>query len=520
MIFINTQNGGLIMDLLLALLPALVMITLVILTRKVLISLGVGILLASLIYTGFDVVESVVYIWGSFWGIISDFEWYMPILGFVVIIGGITAVITLQGGVRAFAEWAISKVKNPMAAQFVTWVLGLVICIDDYFNALVIGEVSKPITDKYKVSRARLAYVIDSTSAPVVILMPISTWGAFIVGTLGDAFRDVSYTGHNGFTGFVSAIPYQLYPIAAIIAVFLVIKFSINIGPMKEFEQKAQEGDDISKLSAVKEVSTVEIQGTKATQWNLIVPILALVFVTFFRMWVDAGFVFGDMLSVDITIPLFNGGVIGFLVAVLFAVLDKDVKPKSIAIVSAKGIFAMFKSAAAILILAWMVSGAIQDLGAGDKIADVMEAANMTTTTLLPFILFLIAGGIAFATGTSWGTFAIVIPIAAAIASRIDVTMMIPMIAAVLGGAVFGDHSSPVSDTTVLSSTGAQSTLHAHFVSQLPYALITAGIAALGYLFFGILHIFLANWISLLLTYGLVGAGLFLFVFIYRKKNQ
>jgi tetracycline resistance efflux pump len=521
MIFVNTlKNGGLIMDLFLALLPALVMIALVIITRKVLLSLSIGILLASLLYTNFNVVESVVYIWESFWGIISDFEWYMPILGFVVIIGGITSVITLQGGVRAFAEWAISKVKNPKAAQLVTWVLGLVICIDDYFNALVIGEVSKPITDRYKVSRAKLAYIIDSTSAPVVILMPISTWGAFIVGTLGQSFNDIGYVGHTGFTGFLSAIVYQLYPIAAIITVFLVIKYNLNIGPMKNFEQKADEGDDISKLSAVKEVSTVAIEGKKATQWNLIVPILVLVFVTFFRMFIDAGFIFRDILTVDITIPLFNGGVAGFLTAVIFALLDRNVKPKSIAIVSLKGFFAMFKSAAAILILAWMVSGAIQSLEAGEKLADVIAASNLNATTLLPFILFLIAGGIAFATGTSWGTFAIVIPIAAAIANRIDITMIIPMIAAVLGGAVFGDHSSPVSDTTVLSATGAQSTLHAHFISQLPYALITAGIAALGYLFFGILHIFLPNWLSLIFSYGLVGVGIFLFVFIYKKTQD
>lgn len=507
------------MDLFLALLPALVMITLVIVTRKVLISLGVGILLASLLYTNFNVIDSAVYIWESFFGIISDFGWYMPILGFVVIIGGITSVITLQGGVKAFAEWAVSKVKNPVAAQMVTWVLGLIICIDDYFNALVIGEVSKPITDRYKVSRAKLAYIIDSTSAPVVVMMPVSTWGAYIIGLLGGLFATANYTGHNGLTGFVAAIPYQFYPIAAIIMVFLVIRKNINLGAMKDFEAKTAEGDDTSRLAAAKEVSTVQIEGTKATHWNLIIPIIVLVFVTIFVMWINAGFVFADIMGVDITIPLFMGGVSAFLLSVIFALFDRNVKIKSIAIVSGKGIFAMFKSAAAILVLAWMVSGAIQDLGTGDLIAEVISGSNLAAT-ILPLILFLVAGGIAFATGTSWGSFGILLPIAIPVALATDPSLIVAMIAAVLGGAVFGDHSSPVSDTTVLSATGAQSTLHAHFISQLPYALVTAGIAALGYLFFGIFHLFLPNWLSLIISYGVVGGAMFGFIYYHTKVKK
>ncbi len=507
------------MDLFLALLPALIMITLVIITRKVLISLGVGIFLASLIYAQFNIIDALAYIWGSFTGIVTDFEWYMPILGFVVIIGGITAVITLQGGVKAFAEWAVSKVKNPVAAQMVTWVLGLIICIDDYFNALVIGEVSKPITDRYSVSRAKLAYIIDSTSAPVVVLMPVSTWGAYIIGMLGGLFTTAGYTAHNGLTGFVSAIPFQFYPIAAIIMVLLVIRNNINLGAMKSFEASAAEGNDISKMASAKEVSTVAIEGKKATHWNLIIPIVVLVLVTIFVMWMNAGFVFADIMGVDITIPLFLGGVSAFVLAVIFALLDRNVKLKSIAIVSGKGIFAMFKSAAAILVLAWMVSGAIQDLGTGDMIADVISGSSLAAT-ILPLILFMVAGGIAFATGTSWGSFGILLPIAVPIALATDPTLMVAMIAAVLGGAVFGDHSSPVSDTTVLSATGAQSTLHAHFVTQLPYALVTAGIAAIGYLFFGVLGHFIPNIIALFIAYAVIGACIFFFVTWQKKKQQ
>lgn len=495
------------MDLFLALLPALVMITLVIITRKVLISLGVGVVLAALIYSSYNPIDAVVYIWESFFGIVTDIYWYLPILGFVVIIGGITAVITLSGGVKAFASWAVAKVKNPVAAQLLTWILGIIIMIDDYFNALVIGEVSKPITDQYGVSRAKLSYIIDSTSAPVVILMPISTWGAYIIGLIGGLFVDNGYTVRSGFAGFVSAIPFQFYPITALIMVFLVIKFGIKFGPMKTFEEEAEQGNDTSKLDAEEHVDVIE--GKKANQWTLIAPILLLVFMTFFMMLVSAGFEFGAIMDQEITIPLFVGGLSAFILAVVMALFDTNIKPKSILKVSGVGMFAMLKSAAAILVLAWMVSNAIQDLGTGDLIADVVANSNITAS-LLPLILFLIAGAMAFATGTSWGSFGILLPIAIPIAMSTDATFMPAIIAAVLGGAVFGDHSSPVSDTTVLSATGARSTLHAHFISQLPYALIAALIASLAYLAYGLTHVIFVGYIVIAIL-------LFVFVKFWKK---
>jgi len=499
------------MDLFMALLPALVMITLVILTRKVLISLGVGILLASLIYADWDIAGASTYVWESFSGIATSFDWYLPILGFVVIIGGITAVITLTGGVHAFASWAISRVKNPVAAQLVTWVLGIFICIDDYFNALVIGEVSKPITDEYNISRAKLAYIIDSTSAPVVILMPISTWGAYIIGSLGGFFDDYGYETHTGFSGFIAAIPYQFYAIVAIIMVFLIVKFKINLGAMKTFEVASANGDDVSKVQVAKEVSDVDIEGKKATQWTLIMPILVLLFTTFYAMYVSADFKVSAIMAQEITVPLFYGGVASFFMAMSFALADKDVKFKSLVIVSGKGMFAMLKSAVAILVLAWMVSTAIQDLETGDLIADYISGTDLSAS-ILPLLLFLIAGGMAFATGTSWGSFGILLPIAIPIAVATNPILMPVMVAAVLGGAVFGDHCSPISDTTVLSATGAQSTLHSHFISQLPYALITAGIASIGYLVYGLSEM-------LLLSYIVMAIALFVFVY-YKRDNK
>ncbi|MFU8793585.1 MAG: Na+/H+ antiporter NhaC family protein [Acholeplasmataceae bacterium] len=496
------------MQLFLALLPALIMIVLVITTRKVLISLGIGILIAAFIYADYNIIGAITYIAESFWGIATSFDWYLPILGFVVIIGGITAVITLSGGVQAFAKWSVSKVKNPVAAQLLTWILGLIICIDDYFNALVIGEVSKPITDQYQISRAKLAYIIDSTSAPVVILMPISTWGAYIIGLMGALFVEAGYVTHTGFSGFVSAIPYQFYPITAIVVVFLTIKYNIRLGDMKKYENSAEEGNDISKLEAIAEVAQAKIEGKKATQWTLIVPIVLLVFVTFFVMLLKANFQFSSIMDQEITVPLFLGGVVAFLTSLIFALSDRNIRPKSIFKVSAIGMGAMFKSAVAILVLAWMVSGAIQDLDTGNLIAELISGSQLSQS-LIPLVLFLIASGMAFSTGTSWGSFSILLPIAVPIAMATNPALMPVIIAAVLGGAVFGDHSSPVSDTTVLSATGAQSTLQAHFISQLPYALITAGFAAIGYLVYGLTGV-------LIISYVVIAILLLVFVKLYQ----
>jgi Na+/H+ antiporter NhaC len=289
--------------------------------------------------------------------------------------------------------------------------------------------------------------------------------------------------------------------------VFLVIKFGIKFGPMKTFEEEAEQGNDTSKLDAEEHVDVIE--GKKANQWTLIAPILLLVFMTFFMMLVSAGFEFGAIMDQEITIPLFVGGLSAFILAVVMALFDKNIKPKSILKVSGVGMFAMLKSAAAILVLAWMVSNAIQDLGTGDLIADVVANSNITAS-LLPLILFLIAGAMAFATGTSWGSFGILLPIAIPIAMSTDATFMPAIIAAVLGGAVFGDHSSPVSDTTVLSATGARSTLHAHFISQLPYALIAALIASLAYLAYGLTHVIFVGYIVIAIL-------LFVFVKFWKK---
>lgn len=337
--------------------------------------------------------------------------------------------------------------------------------------------------------------------------MPISTWGAYIIGILGGLFESEGYTVHGGFGGFVAAVPYQFYPITAIIMVFLIARFNINLGAMKEYEDKARDGDDISKMDT-EVVSEDEVKGTKATQWNLIVSILVLVLTTLFLMFMAAGFQPLAFMDQDITVPLFFGGVAGLATAIIFGLFDRDVPPKDLAIVSGKGIWGMVKSAVAILILAWMVAGSIQALGVGPMVADIISDSNIGVA-FLPLIMFIIAALIAFATGTSWGAFGILLPIAVPIAMATDPAYMAAIVASVLGGAVVGDHSSPVSDTTVLSATGARSKLHAHFISQLPYVMVASGIAALGYLMYGLTEI-------IFLSYIVLAIGLTVFVYLNK----
>lgn len=502
------------MDLLIALSPAIVMIALVIATRKVVVSLAVGSVLAAIIFTALEAgriapVDAVVYLWDALVAILTDFAWYMPILGFVVLIGGLTSLIAVIGGIRAFADWAVQKVKSPVAAKMLTWVLGLLIFIDDYFNALVIGEVSKPITDRYKVSRAKLAYIIDSTSAPVVILMPISTWGAYIIGILGGEFDSAGYDQTSAFGGFLSAIPYQFYPLSAVALVVLTILFSINMGPMKTFESKAASGDDISIMASDDLVEEDPHASQHATHWALIVPVILLVVTTVFLMFYAASFELGEFMNQDITIPLFFAGVMAFLAALGFALYARANVP-ALALASGKGMLEMIKSAVVILILAWIVSGAIGDLEVGTMIGEYVDAWNISAT-FMPLALFFIAGGVAFATGTSWGAFALLLPIAVPVAMATDPALMGAIVASVLGGAVFGDHSSPVSDTTVLSSTGARSSVHAHFVSQLPYAFTAALISGAGYLMFALSG-------SLALSYVVLIALLAGFVYVRKER--
>lgn len=499
------------MDLFISLIPALLMIVLVIITKKVIMSLSVGIIIGSLIAHNFNVIDSISYIGTTIYNIITDFEWHMPIVGFLLLLGIITTLLTITNSTKAFADFAVSKIKNKQAAQLVAWLLGIVIFIDDYFNALVIGEISKPITDRYNISRAKLSYIIDSTSAPVVILLPLSTWGAYIIGILTDVFKSENYVVTTGTGAYWRMIPMQFYAIVALIMVFIVIKFNINIGKMKIYEKKAEKGNDISCSKSAANISHVKPVTDKGSKWTLIIVILSLIILILGNMLHAANWDINQMLTVDITLPLFKSAVITTLIALIFAISTGEVSIKHLFKAAKTGIGSMLP-ASIILITAWTLVDVIGKLHTGDYLADWIVKSQLDPTLLIP-IMFIVGSFIAFITGTSWGTFLLLLPIAGKILIATDPSLMLPAMAAVISGAILGDHCSPISDTTVLSATGAQSTLDAHFTSQLPYALIAGLMSFMAFIVYGFTE-------NLLLSYAVIVIEFIIFIFVTKKISK
>lgn len=525
------MDANLIGNLLLSLTPAILMIVLVLLTRKVILSLGSGIVVGALIYNIKEAVlndnfnlfyiikDSSSQIFNSLIDIITSLDWYIPIILFVVLIGSITAVITVAGGTKALAEHARSKIKNEKQAQIMTWIYGLIIAIDDYFNTLVIGEISKPITDEHNVSRAKLAYIIDSTSAPVVILLPVSTWAAYVIGEIGKSLTDNGFTT-TGFSAFVKTIPLQFYPVTALLMVLLVALYKIDIGPMKKYEESAAKGEDISKQANVSDIAEFETKATEHKLRSILVPMIVLIAGTLITMLVFTLTNEGSYFDQNIALSLFVASIFSLISAIIIARKTPGVAKEDVEHAAVYGSWGMLKTAVLILIFAWCMGAILESLETGRYLGEFLEEVSFPTY-LIPALIFVIAGLMAFSTGTSWGTFAVVIPIGGAIAGGMDVSVVgngfvFSIMAAAIGGAVLGDHCSPISDTTVLSATGAGSTLDSHFSSQLPYAIIAGVIAIVAYIVFGITKI-------LLLSYLSIGILLVAFVFLgiyIRKKSE
>lgn len=511
-----------------SLLPPIVAILMVILTRRVLLSLGVGIVAAAFILAEFQIGSTLQIIFEAVKGIfISDGElntWNVYIILFLLILGMITAFISISGGSRAFGEWAMKRVKTRAGAQLVGAVLGIIIFIDDYFNALAVGQISRPITDRHRVSRAKLAFLIDSTSAPVCVISPISSWGAYIIAILGSIFTAHSITEYTAFSAFIQMIPMNLYVWAAFAIVFMVIYRNINLGSMKVHEERAiSTGElyDVNKTipGELKEDLPVSSKGSVG---DLVWPIIALVIGTVGSMlWTGSQAVEGDatLLAIfentDVSASLLYGGVIGlFITLILFfrqVFVKKAVQSNTFSTGIIEGIKSMLP-AVYILLFAWAIVDLIGQLETGNYLAGIVENSNMNTA-FLPVILFVIAGIMAFSTGTSWGSFGILMPIAGDIAAATDIQLLLPAMAAVLAGAVFGDHCSPISDTTILSSTGAGANHIDHVLTQLPYALLSAGIAAIGYLVIG----FTGSTMAALLAVAILVVIVF---FTFGNKNK
>ncbi|UCZ52555.1 Na+/H+ antiporter NhaC family protein [Bacillus shivajii] len=480
----------------LSLLPPILALLMVILTKRVLLSLGIGIIVGALMVNQNQeqfINETFSQIFSIVSGIfISDGginTWEFYIILFLLTLGMIAALITMTGGSRAFGEWALSKVKTRVGAQFVSGFLGIIIFIDDYFNSLTVGNVSRPFTDRHRVSRAKLAYTVDSTAAAMCVIVPLSSWGAYIITIIGDILAD-STADYSALQAFMLIAPMNFYAVFAILLVFAVAYFKLDIGPMRKHELHAMQTGELVDLNKgpVPGESDDAKPVTEGRTGDLIWPIATLIAATVFFMIItgiqgtegQAGLL-ATFENTDVAASLLYGGLISLLVTIGISFL-RQLPVKHLGI----GLWAGVKSmlpAIYILIFAWTIIEIIGELGTGEYLATLVDG-NMNLG-FLPALLFIIAGFMAFSTGTSWGTFGIMLPIAGQMAIVTDVNLLLPVLAAVLAGAIFGDHCSPISDTTILSSTGAGSHHIDHVLTQLPYALIVGGIAIVGFLILG-----------------------------------
>ena len=510
-----------------SILPPLIAIIMVFATKRVLLSLGTGIVSGALLAASFGPVDTLNNLWQSikatFWddGLNTG---NIYIILFILLLGVITAFVSLSGGSRAFAEWAVRHIKTKRGAKLLTVFLGIAIFVDDYFNALAVGQIARPITDQHRVSRAKLAYFIDSTSAPICVISPISSWGAFLIGQLALIFGGVAAISYSPLSAFVMMAPMNFYVIATLAMVFFLAWTNFDIFEMKKHEQRATEtGQLFDPEKAIpgqlKEEFPVHAHGRVR---DLVAPIVTLVAVTFAVM-VWTGYLAGGSMNIlsvfentDVSLALLSGGITATLIAVILYIQQmKNNETASYSLIGSafiNGLKAMMPPVL-ILIFAWSLSFLIGQLETGLFLSEVVLKSNIPVS-FLPVIMFILAGIMAFSTGSSWGSFGILMPIAGTIMIDAAPEMLLPALAAVLAGAVFGDHSSPISDTTILSSTGAGCNHIDHVSTQFPYALICAVVATLGYVILGITG---SIWIGLL---GVIIILLVLFTVWTMQANK
>lgn len=485
----------------LSIIPPLLAIGFAIWTRKVFLALFIGIISGSFIITNFSILETFVHTGSTIASQLADIEWNIPIILFVLLLGGLTSLLANSGATARFSQWALSRVKNCVAAQFVAFFTGIAIFIDDYFNSLAVGQISRPITDVHGVSRSKLAYIIDSTGAPICILIPLSSWGAFIFSLLIEPIQTYEL-GLEPFTAFLMIVPANYYAIMALLIVFLTIYWRLDFPLMKQHEEKAMEDVKAKKVTQQTEKTTF------ADAADLLIPIIVLVVSTIVFFLYSGGFFTSSIGLIvatgegNIVLSLVFGGVLAIITAAILYLPKGKIPIKSFIPVFLNGVGKMM-TAVFILLLAWSVGNIIEQLETGDFLSSLVQ--DRVPLWIIPVILFLLACAMAFATGTSWGTFAIMIPISVSIIGIIHPDWILPVIGAVLAGSVFGDHCSPISDSTILSSIGAECDLMDHVTTQLPYALTAALASAGGYIVFGITsNVWLGLIISTIILIGIL----------------
>ena len=468
-----------------SLLPPVIAIGLALITKEVYSSLFIGILAGGLMYSGFSFEGTMQHVFvDGMIGQLSD-SWNVGILVFLVVLGAMVILMNRAGGSAAFGRWAADHVKTRVGAQLATVVLGCLIFIDDYFNCLTVGSVMRPLTDKNNISRAKLAYLIDATAAPVCIIAPISSWAAAVSG-----FVD----GANGLTLFVKSIPYNFYALLTIVMMLGLAVMNFDFGPMKKAEQQAMESsgeNDIHASLTGADPAPEDKISAKGTVLHLVAPIVVLIIACVIGMIYTGGFFSGESFinafaGSDASVGLVFGSVVALVLTIIFYLATRVLSFRECMTAIPEG-FKSMVPAILILAFAWTLKSMTDSLGAAEYVAGIVETSAGNLIVLLPAIVFLVGCFLAFATGTSWGTFGILIPIVVSVfGGDLDNTLMIVSISACMAGAVCGDHCSPISDTTIMASAGAQCDHIAHVSTQLPYAIMAAAISVVCYLLTGV----------------------------------
>ena len=473
-----------------ALLPPLVAIVLALITKEVYSSLFVGIVVGALIYSGFKFEGTVTQIFeGGIIKVLSD-SYNVGILIFLVILGSVVCMMNKAGGSAAFGRWASKKIHTRVGAELAAIILGILIFIDDYFNCLTVGSVMRPVTDRHHVSRAKFAYLIDATAAPVCIIAPISSWAAAVSGFV---------EGQDGLAIFVRTIPYNFYAILTIVMMVGMVLMKTEFGAMRTHEINALNGDLYTTSARPYENATDdETPNPRGRVIDLVIPIVVLVICCVISMIYTGGFFSGtDFVTAfsqsDASTGLAMGSAFGLVFAIIFYMIRRVINFRDCMGCIPEGFKAMVP-AIMILTFAWTLKAMTDSLGAAVFVEEAMRSVAGGIEVILPAIIFLVGCGLAFATGTSWGTFGILIPIVVAVFEKSSPEMMIISMSACMAGAVCGDHCSPISDTTIMASAGAQCDHVTHVSTQLPYAIVAAAVSFVTYIVAGFVK---TAWIAL-----------------------
>ena len=481
-----------------SLIPPVVAIALALITKEVYSSLFLGILVGALLYSGGNFEGTVNHIFSGGMIRVLSSSCNVGILVFLVILGTMVCLMNRAGGSAAFGRWASKHIKTRVGAELVTILLGVLIFIDDYFNCLTVGSVMRPITDQHNVSRAKLAYLIDATAAPVCIIAPISSWAAAVSGFV---------PGADGMSIFVRAIPYNYYALLTIVMMVSMVLMKAEFGAMGVHESNALKGDLFTTAARPYEGSGEESkENPRGKVVDLLIPIISLVICCIIGMIYTGGFFSGtDFVTAfsqsDASVGLVLGSFFGLVITILLYMVRSVLSFRDCMACIPEG-FKSMVPAILILTFAWTLKNMTDSLGAAEFVAELVKSSASGLVNMLPAIIFLVACFLAFATGTSWGTFGILIPIVVHVFENTPGDLMIISISACMAGAVCGDHCSPISDTTIMASAGAQCDHVNHVSTQLPYAIVAAIVSFVTYIFAGFIQSPLCLIIGVVLMMG------------------